>query len=69
MSNISKRTYDLNDIELETQIKNLKDYINSEIDSIEKPDVNKEYVDAQLGDIQSVLEAINAQINTFKGGE
>ena len=30
MSNMSKRTYDLNDIELETQIKNLKDYIDSE---------------------------------------
>ena len=50
MSDISKRTYDLNDKKLDAQIASLK-----------------EDVDTKIGDIQSVLEAINAQINTFKG--
>lgn len=35
----------------------------------EKIEETKTYVDAALGDIAATLEAINSQINTFKGGE
>lgn len=45
MSNISKRTYDTIDNELDAQITNLKDYVDTEIAGISGAEVTKTYVD------------------------
>lgn len=45
MSNISKRTYDTIDNELDAQITNLKEYIDTEIASVSGAEVTKKYVD------------------------
>lgn len=56
----SKSYADTKDTEVKDEIKSYVDTKDAEI---------KTYVDAALGDIVATFEAINAQINTFKGGE